>query len=423
MENKLRNEYFGCIIYIPNLKSYVYGDFLTKELILNYDKVKSIDYIKYLINKYHTNINEINDIKNYIKSLGINNRNIDIVNNSYPESRLVAPLRVFLDFTYKCNLKCKHCFTESGLKRNDELTLEQKKNIIDQMISMGSYRISLAGGEPLISDEFFLFVEYAREKGVDVSFTTNGTLINNNIIEKLNKLKIKTLTISLEGPDRETNDYIRGKGSFDTVINNIKLLRKNYNGTIALRMTLMKCNIDKMEEYVKLAEEYGCKKVKFNCIRPTGRASKNKELLLNSEEYIDAIKLGNKLNKTSKIDVVLPLNPYDGCSYSYIESLGFGCVAGKDCMTICPDGQVKPCSQMSEEYVAGNCKTTDLKTIWDDGNSFKYFRNLEGNVTCKNCNIYDKCRGGCRYRALIDGDINKIDPFCYLKKGGCINEK
>ena len=84
----------------------------------------------------------------------IKDDDIKDVENNVIENMLSAPLRVFLDFTYACNLRCKHCFTCSGNKKDDELSFEQKKCIIDQMVDMGAYRISLAGGEPLISKEF-----------------------------------------------------------------------------------------------------------------------------------------------------------------------------------------------------------------------------------------------------------------------------
>lgn len=45
----------------------------------------------------------------------------------------------------------------------------------------------------------------------------------------------------------------------------------------------------------------------------------------------------------------------------------------------------------------------------------KQFREFEGNDTCNNCKEYNNCRGGCRYRCFKDGDINGVDPFCYLR--------
>ena len=344
----------------------------------------------------------------------IKDDDIKDVENNVIENMLSAPLRVFLDFTYACNLRCKHCFTCSGNKKDDELSFEQKKCIIDQMVDMGAYRISLAGGEPLISKEFFPFVEYARSKGIDVSFTTNGTLITKDIIKRLNELQIRTITISLEGSNKEDNDTIRGTGSFDRVMKNLLLLSEYYEGTVALRMTMMRHNISKADEFISLAEKMGCKKVKFNAMRMTGRAEENSDLLLSPKEYVDFVKK-MELYKPEKVKVILPLNPFQKEPYDFIEELGFGCVAGKDCMTISPEGFVRPCSQLDFNYADGNCKSHTLKDIWENGKYFNYYRTLEGNSQCKRCKVYNKCRGGCRYRALQGGDINGVDPYCYVK--------
>lgn len=75
----------------------------------------------------------------------------------------------------------------------------------------------------------------------------------------------------------------------------------------------------------------------------------------------------------------------------------------------------KPCSHYPKEFICGNVKKDDLKYIWNNIFVLKQFREFKGNDTCNNCKEYNNCRGGCRYRCFKDGNINGIDPFCYLK--------
>lgn len=409
-----RNEFFGALLYDSIRKEYLYCDefttFLIEEKFINKRLQNLSDDI---LGKYNVTKEEYRNILNDLQKL-INNRTIKDIGNKAIENKLSAPLRVFLDFTYACNLRCKHCFTNSGNKKSNELSFQQKKDVIDQMVDMGAYRISLAGGEPLISNEFFPFVEYTRSKGIDVSFTTNGTLITKEVINRLNELQIRTLTISLEGANENDNDIIRGNGSYRKVMENLSLLSQYYQGTVALRMTMMKHNISKADDFVKLAEKMGCKKVKFNAMRRTGRAEENSEFLLEPNEYVDFVQK-MELSKSEKVKIILPLNPFQKDPYNFIEELGFGCVAGKDCISISPEGYVRPCSQLDFDYADGNCKTHTLKDIWENGKYFNLYRSLDGNSECKSCRVYDKCRGGCRYRALQEGDINGIDPYCYVK--------
>jgi len=408
-----RNEFFGSILYNTQDKEYYFCDELTTFLLKNKKNLPTHDV---LISRFEIDVDELEETIHDLEAL-LGGTDVVDVNNSAKEGMLSAPLRVFLDFTYACNLRCKHCFTHSGERKVEELNLTEKKYIIDQMVEMGAFRISIAGGEPLISDEFFPFVEYARSKGVDVSFTTNGTLLTEDIINKLNDLQIRTITISLDGANEKDNDLIRGEGNFKMVTEKISLLSGLYQGRFALRMTMMKHNTVNAEEYIQLAEKLKCKSVKFNAMRLTGRARDNSELLMSPSEYVEFVRNMelSGICDNDNVKVIMPLNPFQKDPYDYIDGLGFGCVAGKDCMTISPEGFVRPCSQLGFDHADGNCKTHTLMDIWTDGEVFNFYRTLAGNDECLNCEVYDKCRGGCRYRALQAGDVNAIDPYCYLK--------
>lgn len=410
LENIVRKEFNGCIIYSKKLKKSIYVD----HCVLAYLSGKSKNE---LIEEYSISHEDLDSLIAYLESMKITKENVYLLQNDSFKGKLSAPLRLFLDYTFKCNLRCKHCFTESGEKKDNELTFEEKKRIVDQMVEMGCYKLSIAGGEPLIDETFFDLVRYAKTFGVDVSFTTNGLLLNDENISKINRCGFKTITVSLDGATAETHEIIRGKGTFESTLENIRNLRKRYKGKIALRLTMMKTNVREVEKFIQLAETLRCNKIKFNCIRPTGRADINKELLINRDEYIDIIKRASDYGKSSKVDVILPSSPFTECNGQFIDNLGFGCVAGKDSMTIFPDGEIKACSQMSGEFIAGNAKKDSLKDIWLNSPQFNYFRELEGNATCKTCDVYERCRGGCRYRTLKEyGDINEVDPFCFENK-------
>ena len=187
----------------------------------------------------------------------------------------------------------------------------------------------------------------------------------------------------------------------------------------SIKTTLMKNNIHEIEELINLAIKYNCNTIKFNCVREDGRASQNKnDIVLSQDEYIEVIKSIEELRKKyeSKIKIRAPLNIF-GCDddYEFIPELGFGCFAGKESICIDPIGNVKPCSHYPKEFICGNVKKDELRYIWNNSPILKQFREFKGNDTCNNCKEYTNCRGGCRYRCFKDGNINGIDPFCYLK--------
>ncbi|WDV47199.1 radical SAM protein [Clostridiaceae bacterium M8S5] len=411
-----RREFFGGLVISSNGRCY-YGDMVVRKII---EHQKLDDELITQINKQY-GLSK-GEVINLYKSINrnCNIRNMKILKNLHPKNFLTAPLRVFYDITYKCNLHCKHCYTDSGNKNKVELDWNDKIKLIDNMVDMGIKKLSIAGGEPFISNKFLYFLQYASSKEINISFTTNSLFINSTIISELNKLNIQTITVSLDGATSETNDYIRGEGTYNKVVKQTSMLSKKFIGDVALRMTIMKHNLNEWKKFIELASILEVEKVKFNCIRETGRASLNSELLISQNEYIEFIKQVAK-HEISGVKVSLPVNPFSNCEYDIIDELGFGCSGGKDSITVAPDGTVKPCSQLVNGDA--NIKEKSLSEIWQTSKLISEFRNLEGNNICRSCEIYDKCRAGCRYRALrYYNNINEIDPFCYKKLNLTIDE-
>lgn len=414
----LKQEFFGGILYNKKYKENMYIDKETYEILntLWVDKKNYKKGVKKL--KEKTNIEEVFDILRELIENEIITLNFDKKEQGkIPKTYLTAPFRVFYDITYECNLRCKHCFTNSGIKSNEELSLNEKTNLVEQLYDLGVERVSIAGGEPFISKDIYKFIEKCNEKEIDVSVSTNGTYFNMNTINKINELNIKNITVSFDGGTEKSMDFIRGKGTYKETLKGLKMLQEYYNKNYSIKTTLMKNNIKEIEDLIKIAIEYGCNTIKFNCVREDGRAINNKEnIILSKEEYIDAVKNIEKLrHKYKEITIRAPLNIYGCDDYEFIPELGFGCFAGKESICIDPLGNVKPCSHYPKEFICGNVKVNNLKDIWNNSKILKKFREFKGNETCNNCEKYEYCRGGCRYRCFLDGNINGVDPYCYLK--------
>lgn len=343
--------------------------------------------------------------------------NYIIENNNTNENCLSAPLRVFYDITYLCNLKCKHCFTRSGHKNQNELTYDEKMELINQCDLLGVNRISIAGGEPFACKDLFLFIKECNKRNIGVSITTNGTLLNKKNIQIINDLKIKNLTVSIDGGTEESIDFVRGQGSYKKILEGLEKLKKYYKGNYSIKTTLMRNNISQLEDIINIAINSGCNSVKFNCVRADGRASDNADdIVLTSPEYIKTVKEIELLKIKYKDSIIVkgPLNIFSKEPYDFIKELGFGCFAGKESVCIDPLGNVRPCSHFPKEFVCGNIKKQSLSDIWKNSKILTSFRTLEGNEKCNKCNSYNKCGGGCRYRAYCNGNISGVDPYCYL---------
>lgn len=135
------------------------------------------------------------------------------------------PVRVSFLVTKYCNLNCFYCYARDILNVKDvrEPSIEDLKNIIDQIYDAGCRWINILGGEPLIRNDIEEFIDYAYRKGIFMEITTNGFFVK----KRINALKkVDHLCISLDG-DKESNDRSRGEGSFEKIVEGIEFAVKN----------------------------------------------------------------------------------------------------------------------------------------------------------------------------------------------------
>ena len=163
-------------------------------------------------------------------------------------------LSIFISFTSQCNLKCSYCYQDSSNKKNTFLSLDNwriifshiKRKVTDH--DLREVSIVLFGGEPTLNMDILiqavtdLHSLRTKDTCINMALITNGTLINNdkllNIINKINMIQITIDGVKDIHDKRRV--YSTGLGTFDIIINNLKLLRKNYTNDVLIR-----CNADK----------------------------------------------------------------------------------------------------------------------------------------------------------------------------------
>jgi len=176
------------------------------------------------------------------------------------ESKLTGkriPVRVFLQMTKNCNMRCKHCwvyqkdYQEEILKIKEPTTAELKK-LIDLLYDRGTRWINFLGGEPLIRADLGDLVDYARKKGIYCEMSTNGILVSKKI-EVLKK--VHNLCISIDG-DKKGNDAIRGKGAYEKIIKAIEFVVNN-GLKLRIHAVLSGYTKDSLDHLVALSKKYG----------------------------------------------------------------------------------------------------------------------------------------------------------------------
>lgn len=212
---------------------------------------------------------------------------------SYP---LVPPEHVYFSLTNRCNLRCKMCNIPAlSSRERDELNSEKCKEIIDQIADLKINHLIFSGGEPLLRRDIFDLVAHAVNRRIKmVDIITNGLLIDETVAKKLVNLGLNHITISIDGLE-ETNDFIRGKGSFQKAIEAVDLINKYKNNklpTIGINFTIMNCNFNQILPIIDLARGKKCNIVVLQPMLSdnTDMQERKKNELWVSEENIHKLK-------------------------------------------------------------------------------------------------------------------------------------
>lgn len=161
------------------------------------------------------------------------------------------PLTVIFNVTNRCNSVCGYCYAKYYARENSELSKDQIFSIVDELVNMGTRRISLSGGEPLLRQDIGEIIAYIKDKGIDCILNTNGLLVT----ERIEDIKaVDAICISLDGPGNVHDSY-RGKGSYKKVIEAIRCAREN-NFTVHTNTVLHRKNVDSIDFILRIAKRY-----------------------------------------------------------------------------------------------------------------------------------------------------------------------
>lgn len=338
---------------------------------------------------------------------------------------IYTPFLVVWDFTHSCNLKCKHCYSDSGTMREKELTTQEALAIVDQLADAGIIALAFSGGEPLTRKDFFEVARHAADRGLYVSLATNGTLLNKENVAKLKEAKVNYVDISIDGSTAKTHDEFRGvQGAFDKALTGLKNCVEA-DLCVCIATTATKNNYNEMPAIIDLAEEIGAERFTYFNFIPAGRGKEHYDQDLGAEEREKLMRyLLARMSKGCKSTILttapqlarvgLQCQGPQGTgevmmSMAHLQTIKVtkkavpladfigGCGAGRLYCSISPQGDVHPCVFLPIKV--GNLKTEKFTDIWLNSELFNAFRNRDNlKGTCGSCTYKYIC-GGCRARA------------------------
>ena len=188
------------------------------------------------------------------------------------------------EITLLCNIHCLHCGSNAENKtRQNELSTSEALDLIEQLADLGCRRVVLSGGEPFLRKDWATLSLRIRDLGMNVSYISNGYIVDDDIIDLLKIISPVGVSFSLDGGCAETHDYIRGReGVFERCIRALNKTSKAglYSSAVT---SVHKKNITELPQILDLLIENGVCAWQIQTATPQGRMPK--ELALNEDEY------------------------------------------------------------------------------------------------------------------------------------------
>lgn len=188
-----------------------------------------------------------------------------------------SPTGVQLEFTYRCNLSCKHCFNESGErskhKFQEEMSEEKWLDIAQELVDSEIFAVVISGGEPFLNTPLVMkLVEIFDSADIQMGIISNGWFLEEETVRNLVRYRksINWVQISLDGPDSQVHDDIRGvKGAFDRAVSAIINLRK-YGFYVKMATAIMHENKEQLEAFFELALYLGVNAIHLGIVFDMG---------------------------------------------------------------------------------------------------------------------------------------------------------
>lgn len=329
---------------------------------------------------------------------------------------------LFWECTLNCNFQCKHCGSRAGEKFIKEtLNTEEIKNAflnVAQNYDANKITIAVTGGEPLLRKDLFEVMEYASSLGFAWGMVTNAFLVNEEIVEKAKKAKMRTIDISIDGLE-DIHDEFRGtKGSFRQALNAIKLFQKaDFLNPLRVTTTVHKKNIKMLDEMYGTFMKTGLKDWRILSVDPIGRTIDNDDIQLEKEDYITILNfIKNKRKENSEIKITSGCAHYLGDEFEdEVRNHFFYCSTGINVGSILHNGDIYVCPNVPriKELIQGNVKIDSFNKIWD--NKYEFFRdkNQRKCEECNECQNWSECLGDSMHTWDFD---NKRPKVCLMRE-------
>jgi radical SAM protein with 4Fe4S-binding SPASM domain len=336
------------------------------------------------------------------------------------------PVHAVWELTLACDLRCVHCGSRAGKKRNNELSTAECLEVVERLAQMGTREVSLIGGEAYLRPDWTTIAAAIVQAGMECTLQSGARNLTDTRLREAAAAGVRAIGISIDGL-RDVHDRLRGvPGSFHAAVDALGRLA-TYGIAGSVNTQINKLSMDQLDDLFELFVALRVKNWQVQLTVPMGRASEHPELLLQPYHVLELMPRLNALFERG-LAAGLLLQPGNNIGYfgpfegalrgAGEETLHWdGCLAGDNVIGIEADGTVKGCPSLpTAEYAGGNVRDLPLDAIWNESAVLR----SSGNRTrddlwgfCHGCYYATVCHGGCTWTAhsLLGRAGN--NPFCH----------
>lgn len=366
----------------------------------------------------------------HVRSLFFKGALSEIEDKAVKAYTLGRPSEVIWNITNRCNLLCDHCYMAAdGHAKPDQLSDKQAMRIIGQMGESGVPLLFLSGGEPMMRPNFWEMLAEAKRHGIQVTISTNATLIDREAAKRLKENGVSYIATSLYGPAEFHDKLVGVPGTRDRVVQAVKILREEGVG-VALKTAVSKDTWPYIYDLIQEAKDLDAGLIYLCDLITSGRSEEGEDNRITAEQWreladfilddtLGAIERGEKgleydigamPSFVPYIAERLVEKGYDITRTTERLKVMTACPVGKGHMNINSEGGIMPC-QFAQDWTVGNIR--DM-TVQQAVERLFELRQVPVSGKCGECDYVGICYG-CRTKAWhAEGDPMGEDPTCML---------
>jgi len=271
---------------------------------------------------------------------------------------LAAPLLVSWQLTRDCDLCCLHCCTESapGKRLPDELDADEAMRVVGEIVRNDVPYVMLCGGEPLVVPHFFAVAEALGKAGVQLKIETNGQRLDDAAIERLARLPIRSIQISLDGDTEETYRRQRPGGSLARAHAACWRVRA---ADLPLEVTFAptRLNIDELPAVIERAQALGAFRFNTGMLMRVGTAARRWNALEPTPEEYRRFRQTLDRHRAVEATMELCYIPFD-----IAEGLRRSVAEPPATLLVLPNGWVKVAAALP--HICADLRAAGLAEAW-----------------------------------------------------------